>query len=35
MYYDTNKATMTNKCTSSEAVLMATVVGRRNTDGIA
>ncbi len=34
MYYDTNKVTMTNECTSS-ASCMATAVSRSNTDGIA
>jgi hypothetical protein len=35
MYYDTNKVTMTNKCTSSTGHFMATAVRRSNTDGIA
>ncbi len=35
MYYDSNKAAITNECTSLPAVLMATAVRRSNTDGIA
>ncbi len=35
MYYDTNKATMTDKCTHPPAVSMATAVCWSNTDGIA
>jgi hypothetical protein len=35
MYDDTNKATMTNECTSSTSRLMAMAVRRSNTDDIA